>query len=256
MRTLLVGRVYRGLPDAHAFAGVRFGELILRDPLPRRQTLVRWRAGLPAQLALALRAPQSALESAQGPLRLTPGLLEAMRWTETASDALQAVAIILRTSARLTPGARGRERFRRYAEQLPNREQRNYVWVPGGLWEPDVAYWLAASLGLSCAFDPMEWPEPPQRGAFARLPALGARAGLGEEVLSKFLQAVAKLQSSDTLYTVVEGVDSNRPIARLQQLADSGLWTPDSPSSALQVRADGGTSDHPPAIGPGRGDGS
>ena len=135
---IFVGTVTERIPGAKYAAqlslgtpavrgGAPFAELALRAPLPRPPTLRRQRHEQPQGVALALRAPRSALCSQRGPLRFDDALEAGFAWLLGAADALDARAVVLPTPPDLTPGARDTELLGAFAARLPRSAQRGEV---------------------------------------------------------------------------------------------------------------------------------
>ena len=187
---IFVGTVTERIPGAKYAAQLAFAELTLRPPLPRAPTLRRQRHEQPESVALALRAPRSALCSQRGPLRFDDALEAGFAWLLAAADALDARAVVLPTPSDLTPGVRDSELLAAYAARLPRSEKRHWVWEPSGAWERERAEALSAELGLVLAFDPLIDPRPAGATAYARLRALGARRSFSQAALEQALVAV------------------------------------------------------------------
>lgn len=218
---LLAGSVLDRLPGSKYSAQLRFAELGLRAPLPRTATLRRMRHELPAELALALRAPQSTLTSVRGPLRFDDALERSFEWLLAARDALSAKLVLLPTPADLGPGARDRELLAALAERLPREPGRHWVWAPSGPWEPDEAERVAASLDLTLAFDPLVQPKPSGRIIYARLRALGARQSFSDALLED-VHALLKAEPSNESFAAIDATRAFDYAVRLQKLADAG----------------------------------
>ena len=217
---LLAGSVVDRLPGPKYAAQLRFAEVAFRKPLPKPATLRRLRAGAPAELVLALRAPRSSLVSASGPLRFDATLERGFEWLLAARDALAAQLTLLPTPSDLTTGQRDRELLAALAGRLPREPGRHWVWAPSGPWQRDQADRVARELDLVLAFDPLLDPLPAGKVAYAQLRAIGARRSFSEAVLDQ----VATQLGSDPECQGFVAIDAERSFThatRLQQLADA-----------------------------------
>ncbi|MET0387112.1 MAG: DUF72 domain-containing protein [Polyangiales bacterium] len=215
---LYVGALLDRAPGRKYLGALRFAELSLRAPLPRPGTLNAMRAALPADFALALRAPRNAVVSARGALRVDAELEAALAWSLAAADALQARAVLLHTPSELTPGARSRDLLREYVARLPRVAGRHYVWAAQGAWEPEEQHALCEELGLVRAFDPLETKSSPAKVTYATLRALGHRAGFSYAALSDALARTLEHAPEEAFVSV--DADKSFDIARrLQTLA-------------------------------------
>jgi uncharacterized protein YecE (DUF72 family) len=181
---LHVGALLDRAPGRKYTAALRFSEFAPRHPLPRPGTLASMRAGLPADFAMALRAPRTSLASSRGTLRFDAELEAGLTWLLAAADALAVRAVVFNTPADLTPGARSRDLLREYVARLPRVENRHYVWLPQGVWEAADTQALCADLGLVYGFDPLETKPGASDVVYATLRAFGHRAGFSLAALS------------------------------------------------------------------------
>jgi uncharacterized protein YecE (DUF72 family) len=184
---LHVGALLDRAPGRKYTAALSFSEFAPRHPLPRPGTLASMRSGLPADFALALRAPRTSLASSRGALRFDAELETGLTWLLAAADALTVRAVVFNTPADLTPGARSRDLLREYVARLPRVENRHYVWLPQGVWEAADAQALCADLGLVYGFDPLETKPSASAVVYATLRAFGHRAGFSLAALSDAL---------------------------------------------------------------------
>jgi hypothetical protein len=158
--------------------------------------------------------------TSQGAFRDDPKTSAGAKWLIESGTALAADAIVVSTGADLTPGPRDRERLARWAGHLLSRSQRPVVWQPGGLWESEDAEALATSLGLVCAFDPLEGPAPAGPIAYARVRALGARARLGDGLLRSVVDVLSEA-SAETVYLAIEAEDAVRKARRTSDILEA-----------------------------------
>lgn len=227
MDRFLAGCVLERLPDAGLGGGLRFAELRLRPPLPRVATLRKRARGEPGDgPMLALRAPAECVGAPGAPLVLSADVERALGWLDHAAAALEAHLIVVPTPVELTPGARSRTLLRAYAERLPRRDDRHWVWAPRGPWDPEPTLALAAELDLVLEFDPSQSPRPPGPIAYGRLLGLGAQARLSDPALERILEACEP--SLGPTYLAIEGPHALRHATRLQQLADTLLNAPEA----------------------------
>ena len=220
---IFVGAVLERIPGPKYAAALSFAELVLRAPLPRSPTLRRQRAEHAADVALALRAPRSAISSQRGPFRFDDGLEAGLAWLLSAADALDARAVVLPTPADFTPGARDRELFAVYLARLPRPEKRHWVWEPSGAWERDDAERLSNELGLVLSFDPLVDPRPAGAVSYARLQALGIRRSFSQAALEQAL-AVLRGDGGDTgdAFVAIDAPRSLQHALAMQQLIAPG----------------------------------
>ncbi|MFI5305973.1 MAG: hypothetical protein ACHQ53_01395 [Polyangiales bacterium] len=208
------------MPGPKYVEQLRFAELLPRAPLPRPATLRRMRHGLKEGFTLALRAPQSTLCSASGPLRFDAALEQAFGWLLQARDALAAKLLVLPTPAEVTPGARDRERLADLSARIPREPGQHVVWIPNGPWEPDDAAELAASLGFVLGFDPLLQPMPDGPVAYARLLALGAQQRFSDSILERVNGLLTETPDLES-FVAVDAPRSFDYAVRLQKLADA-----------------------------------
>jgi uncharacterized protein YecE (DUF72 family) len=215
---LLTGSLLDRVPGRKYVQALRFAELTLRAPLPRPATLVSWRAKLPADFQVALRAPRASVVSKRGPLRSDPELDASLEWLIQAADAVGARAVVLPTPGDLTPGPRSRELLAAYVARLPRSAGRFYVWSPAGLWEPDDTNELCTRLGIVRAFDPLEMPRPTGDIVYAQLRAMGHRLSFSPAALEDALAVIGGAPTTQAFVSVdaARGFDIAR---RLMQIA-------------------------------------
>jgi uncharacterized protein YecE (DUF72 family) len=217
---LVAGSFLDRMPGPKYTAQLRFAEIGLRAPLPRAATLRRMRHECAPELLLSLRAPQSALCSARGPLRFDAALEQSFQWLLDAREALSAKLVVLPTPADLTPGARDRELLAALAKRLPREPGRHWVWAPSGPWEPDEAERLAESLDLVLAFDPLLQPRPRGPIAYARLRALGARKSFSDALLQDVCALLCAEPAADS-FVAIDAPRSFEYATRLQKMVDA-----------------------------------
>jgi uncharacterized protein YecE (DUF72 family) len=219
---IFVGAVLDRIPGPKYAAALSFAELVLRQPLPRAPTLRRQRAEHAEHIALALRAPRSAISSQRGPFRFDDGLEAGLAWLLSAADALAARAVVLPTPADFTPGARDRELFAEYVQRLPRDGQRHWVWEPSGAWEREDAERLSSELGLVLAFDPLVDARPPGPVSYARLQALGMRRSFSQAALEQTLAVLNGDGADGDAFVAIDAPRSLQHALALQQLIAPG----------------------------------
>ncbi|UJR81779.1 hypothetical protein [Sandaracinus amylolyticus] len=213
----LIGAVVERSPGPRYFESLRFAEIAPRRPLPKASVFAKWRAGAPEQARFTLRPPPETWRGTAGPFRDAPNKSEGAQWMARAHDALAADAIVLVTGTDLTPGPRDRERLATWAGHLAGGGKRRIVWQPGGLWDIDEAATFANSLGVVCAFDPLESPAPTGEIAYARVRAIGARSRLGEGLLSAIVESIAASDAA-TIYLAIESELGFKKARRVSEL--------------------------------------
>lgn len=220
----LIGAVLERAPGPKYFESLRFAEIAPRGPLPRTSVLTRWREAAPEQARFTLLAPPDTWKSAAGPFRDDPSKAEGADWLARAHDALAADAIVLATGRDLTPGPRDRERLERWVARLGARGRR-IIWQPGGVWDTEEAASFAQKMGIVCAFDPLEGPAPAGEIAYARVRAIGARARLGEGLMSSIVDAITDAPAA-TVYLAIDADDAvkkaRRALALLEETEAEG----------------------------------
>src|SRR5262245_8956298 len=131
-------------------------------------TLSRWRAAAPSRsLGLVApwpithrRAPSSrgwAGDDESGEFRDSAATREALAALAAAAGRVEAAAVVFQAPADHSTSASSRETLQRFfAEVAPATMFAGVhrVWIPGGLWERELALALAAESGVLCAVDP------------------------------------------------------------------------------------------------------
>ena len=107
----LAGAQVERPPGKKYASALRFAEIRPPLPVPRAGTLARWREDLADDFELALEAPLGTFRSAAGELRIDDGVHERVVWLRDAVSALRAFALVVRTSAEVTPSKRDRDRL-------------------------------------------------------------------------------------------------------------------------------------------------
>ena len=216
---LLAGALLERPPGPKYTSALRFAELALKAPLPKPGTLATWRQNLPVGFELALRAPDECWQSPAGPLRPSAELDAGLAWLSEAADALHASAIVVRTNAAVTTGARDRERLREYFARAPRAEGRMIVWRPTGLWEPQAVQSMATTLSVVGGFDAVDDPAPDAEVVYASLLAEGVRRSFSH---AQLLEVLHKIESSAAAraFVTIESGQSFREARSLQALSE------------------------------------
>jgi hypothetical protein len=216
---LLAGAVLERPPGPKYTSELRFAELAPRSPLPKGKTLAKWRSELGDAFELGLRIPEPCWNTAAGPLRPSADLDEGLRWLFEATDALEPSLLVLATAARVSTGARDRDRLRSFIDRLPRRAGTRIVWRATGLWEPESLQSLASSLGIMGGFDPLD--DPPPRGdlVYASLTAEGIRRSFSHALLLTVLDRVSACHA-DFAYVTIDSPQSFFEARLLQSLSE------------------------------------
>ena len=158
----LAGAQVERPPGKKYASALRFAEIRPPLPVPRAGTLARWREDLADDFELALEAPLGTFRSAAGELRIDDGVHERVVWLRDAVSALRAFALVVRTSAEVTPSKRDRDRLAACLDLL-RVDGVQLVWEARGMWEPEELSARAVELGVVPAFDPLA-AMPPGNG--------------------------------------------------------------------------------------------
>ncbi len=214
---LLAGALLERPPGPKYVSALRYAELAPIAPLPKPNTLARWRRELPPGFQLGLRAPEASWRSSDGPLRLSDELELGLGWLAEAADALEASVVVIATGAAVTTGTRDRERLRAYFSRIPRVAGRVVVWRPTGLWEPEVRQGMADSLLVVGGFDAIDDPAPAADVLYASLRAEGLRRSFSH---AQLLEVLAKLEHSGAsrAFVSIESAQSFREARLLQSL--------------------------------------
>ena len=216
MTAIHSGAVLERPPGPKYLAALGFAELTLPEPLPKSQTLVRWKERMPSPAVLALRAPAAATRGAKGPLRFDGGMEEAFARTAEAAEILEARFVVLCTGGDVTTGPRDRDLLAAWFARWSG--SREVVWHPTGLWDPELARPFAKKHGVICAFDPLETAAPRAPLVYARLTAIGARKRFGETELLETLDALLE-SGAEEAFAAIDSPKSFSEATRLAALA-------------------------------------
>ncbi len=217
---LLAGALLERPPGPKYTSELRFAELSPQAPLPRPDTLAKWREKLPKGFELALRAPDACWQSPTGPLRPSEELDAGLAWLSEAADALQASMLVVATNAAVTTGARDRERLREYFARIPRNDARLLVWQASGLWEHEGVQSMARKLSVLGAFNAADDPAPDDAEiVYASLRAEGLRRSFSHAHLLDVLDKIEGSGASRAFVTI-ESAQSFREARLLQALSE------------------------------------
>ena len=165
--------------------------------LPKPAVLKKWRRDGAGSFGLV--SPHS------DPRQVEPSQLEELA---EATRLLEATSVLFRTPPDLVPSSENRAHLHRFFAEMATAElfgSTQRIWEPQGLWEVEEATELSATLGTTCACDPIaNDPLGPGSDFFASLP--GNRAyfrvsGLGRP------QSLLDEYSLEALLTIVDNYD-------------------------------------------------
>lgn len=218
MTTLFAGALIDRAPGPQYKRALQFAEISLRAPLPKANTVGKWRENIAENFAISVVAPKSSVVSKLGPLRFDQTLGTNVKWLDEVATALKARFIVIPTGSDLTTGQRDRDLLSNYVDKL-RRKNREIVWAPSGLWEPPTASRFAQHLGVLYAFDPIDAPVPVGERVYGRLTAMGARSRFNENMLREVIEAVEEDDIKEA-FIAIDSPRSFKEASRLQQLAN------------------------------------
>ncbi|MEM9193244.1 MAG: hypothetical protein AAGF12_28980 [Myxococcota bacterium] len=213
MSRVHVGASIERMPGPKYREHLRFAELALRAPLPRRATLTRWRKETPEPV-LAVLAPESSVVSEHGPLRDSDQLTAGKTWLAEAAAALEATAVVVCTDGRVSTGQRDRDRLRGYFDSLNLPEGCRPVWIAGGLWEAEDAFAFAERMGVIHGSDPLE-ADPLGDVYYGRIRGIGMRTRISEGMLMEVEARLSALAASEAFVSI----ESERSVGEAEKLA-------------------------------------
>lgn len=203
-----IGTCVERLPKHEAQDNPSFVELRARGTsLPRPASLARWRADHPEMLvAVALPAQDS--------LQLPGDLLS---WAKKATDAVGACALVVPSSARVTPTDRNRAHLSALPEHIPLPAGCLLVWAPAGVWEVDEAEAVAREAGIVATRDPLQHPSLTTGvPGYLRVQAHGVQSRLSEGALSIVAEQLVRTEAE--VYVVVDSSRGAKDAQRLNAL--------------------------------------
>lgn len=219
MTQLFAGALLDRAPGPQYKRALPFAEISLRAPLPKANTLSKWRENLSQQFTLSLVAPKACVVGDSGALRFDAKLTANVKWLDEAAKALKARFVVVPTGADLTTGQRDRDLLSAYFDALrKSAPKREIVWAPSGLWEPPTASRFAERSGVLYAFDPIDAPVPVGSCVYGRLLAIGHRSRFSEHMLREVVEAVRE-DDIEEAFIAIDSPRSFKEASRLQQIA-------------------------------------
>jgi hypothetical protein len=171
---------------------------------PSLKHLARLRREAKAGLEFGLVAGKALSELGTG--SPDAALIEA---TRSASDALGARWLLLRTPASAGPSSRTRTKLARLVEALSGAAQ-GLAWEPRGMWTDEELVAVASELGLTLVRDLAEQDAPPAQVVYTRLLALGRNSRLGSGAIERVTERLAEAEEA---FIVIEA-DGARGVAK------------------------------------------
>lgn len=218
---LFAGALLERPPGPKYTEALDFAELALTGPLPKPQTLTKWRTSLPEGFRLALRVPRSCWTTSSGPLRPGEEMDAGLAWLSSAVESLAPELLVLATSSDVTTGARDRQRLRDYVARLPRPDGVAVAWRASGLWEQDSVERLARDLDVLPGFDPVDDAPPAGTVIYGSLVAEGLRRSFSHALLLDVIDSVAS-SSAEVVYVTIDSPQSFREAKLLHSLAEGG----------------------------------
>ncbi len=200
-------------PGPKYSSSLSFAELSFPSTLPKASTLRKWRESLPDGFEIALQVPDAVLHSGETPFSIDPAG-EAFAWLAAAAEVLEP-HFVFATGKKISTSSRHKQQILALVEALPTPEEREAIWVPGGLWEAEYSYPFAAQHGITCAFDPGRDDPPPSELAYARIRGMGKRKRVSDGVLWDIADL---LGMHPYVRVVVESDRSHAEAEKLQRL--------------------------------------
>jgi uncharacterized protein YecE (DUF72 family) len=221
MMECLAGALLERPPGPKYTSALRFAEIAPAPPLPKPNTLARWRAALPEGFRIALRAPVESWKSPSGALRGGAELDAGLQWLGEAADALRAELLVVATGPEVTTGQRDRDRLVDYFGRVPRAEGRILVWRATGLWEPGPLQRLSESMAVLGGFDPVDDPPPRTPFLYGCLEAEGLRRSFSHAQLVDVADKI-RAASAERAFVTISSPQSFREAQLLQSLFDEG----------------------------------
>lgn len=195
----------------------------------RPAVLAKWRASAPGPAAFAVVAP----EITSNPLGVARGVEPLV----TAAKALEAGALVFRTSPSFSPSAGNRELLRRLFAEVVTPEvagTATRVWLPEGLWDTRTAVKLASEMGVVFGCDPLvrdQTRDPPDFFASLEVPDVYFRVtGLGRggrRLASSQVDELVDITGAyERAWVVFATVDSLSDATRFQRMIAPSATTP------------------------------
>lgn len=191
----LAGALLDRQPGPKYAEALRFAEIRPQVPVPNAKTLAKWRSGLPDDFVIALEAPVSTFVGDAGELRIDEGVQDRAAWVKEAAHALGAEHVVVRTTSKITPSRRNRDRLVACFDLIraSGDDTHGIVWDPSGMWEADERAARAKEWGVVSAFDPLLDDPAPDTLAYGRVRTVGARKRISDGLIYEIAQKLSHL---------------------------------------------------------------
>lgn len=181
------------------------------EPSLVAKRLRRLREGAPEHFAFSVVAPRElCVLERSAPDR---ALVDAAR---SASEALSARFVLLRTPATVTPSQRTKTRLAALVDALRG-VAKDVAWEPRGIWAPEESEAFASELGVTLVRDLAEQDPPATSVVYTRLLALGRNTRLGSGALERVAE---RLEDAEEAFVIVEGDGAVGVARRLRELRE------------------------------------
>lgn len=195
------------------------------EPSLAAKRLRRLREGAPEHFAFSVVAPRElCLLDRSEPNR---ALVDAAR---SASEALSARFVLLRTPATVTPSQRTKTRLTALVDAVRGAAK-DVAWEPRGIWTEDESEAFADELGIALVRDLAEQEPPAGEVVYTRLLALGRNTRIGSGALERVAE---RLAAAEEAFVIVEGEGAVGVARRLRELPDE-LDDDEQDSSAVRL---------------------
>ena len=195
------------------------------EPSLAEKRLRRLREGAPEHFTFSVVAPRElCLLDRSAPDR---ALVDAAR---SASEALSARFLLLRTPATVAPSQRTKTRLAALVDAVRGAAK-DVAWEPRGIWTEDESEAFAEELGVALVRDLAEQDPPGTAVVYTRLLALGRNTRLGSGALERVAE---RLEGAEEAFVIVEGEGAVGVARRLRELRDE-LDDDEQDSSAVRL---------------------
>ncbi|MBI5536194.1 MAG: DUF72 domain-containing protein [Deltaproteobacteria bacterium] len=167
----------------------------------RASALKKWRESVPAPFVFSVVLPAAVTQA-----RNAAAANSALEHALDVARVLQSPVILISPPAAFTPTASNRRKLGELVAKLPNDVVR-LAWEPAGLWEPDEARVIAASLKITLVGDAAQDPLAPGSVAYTRLRGLGDARRMSDTRLDRVIENLRGRRES---YVVIE---TDRPVS-------------------------------------------
>lgn len=150
-----------------------------------------------------------------GDLKISRENLDLWKRGAVYAEAVEALALVLVTPARLTPSRPNRDAFAGFLEAARGGDT-PVIWEPHGPWEIEQAADFAAAHGLVLAVDPLRDEAPAGPLAYFRLgpfSSMGSRLGVYD--LERLADAAASFERTMCVFDTPRALDDARNLSRL-----------------------------------------